>query len=182
MAACETCIRGRDTAEHFLPSRHRPEAREYATLHQACHWGDLPAVKRLVQGYSADIYLPTKSGQSALQVAEAEGHAPVVKYLLGKAKAAPKPAAGSYNAATDRKRISATRTDGIDEPDMPLGAVKHVTLKLGADGGGVGGILCGAALVYGKVYQLATSCLCHKSLAFVFSYQVLQLKHSEILT
>ena len=148
--------------------RHRPEAREYATLHQACHWGDLPAVKRLVEGYSADIYLPTKSGQSALQVAEAEGHAPVVKYLRGKAKAAPKPAAGSYNAAVDRNRISATRTDGIDEPDMPLGAVKHVTLKLGADGGGVGGILCGAALVYGKVPSLPLHACATKLACFLF--------------
>ena len=57
-------------------------------------------------------------------MAKAEGHAPAVKYLQGKAKVAPKPAAGSYNATTDRNRITATRNDGVDEPDMPLGAVR----------------------------------------------------------
>lgn len=140
----------------------KPEERKWCTLHQACFWGNLVAVKKLVEKYEADIFLPTKDEKTPVQVAEEEGHAEVVKYLQAqekKRKAAADAAAAppARNANSDRNRITAERNDGKkDEPDMQLEGVKEVTLKLGAEGGG---ILCGAALVYSGAKKQKAICI-----------------------
>jgi len=140
----------------------KPEERKWCTLHQACFWGNLEAVKKLVEKYDADIFLPTKDEKTPVQVAEEEGHAAVVKYLQAqekKKKAAADAAAAppARNASSDRNRITAERNDGKkDEPDMQLEGVKDVTLKLGAEGGG---ILCGAALVYSGAKRQKAICI-----------------------
>jgi len=124
----------------------KPEERMYCTMHQACYWGNLAAVKTLVEKYDADIFLPTKDGKTPKEVAKENEHDAVVKYLEAqekKKKPAAEPAARNVN--TDRNRVTATRNDGAEEADLELKGVKDVTLKLGAEGGG---ILCGAALVY----------------------------------
>eukprot|EP00416_Gambierdiscus_australes_P022300 CAMPEP_0171070366 /NCGR_PEP_ID=MMETSP0766_2-20121228/9698_1 /TAXON_ID=439317 /ORGANISM="Gambierdiscus australes, Strain CAWD 149" /LENGTH=698 /DNA_ID=CAMNT_0011526833 /DNA_START=14 /DNA_END=2110 /DNA_ORIENTATION=+ len=59
----------------------RPEVREYAVLHQAAFHGDLAAVTTLLDAYSADTALRTRSGQSALDVAEERGHVHIVECL-----------------------------------------------------------------------------------------------------
>mmetsp|Transcript_107464 Transcript_107464/g.302402 ORF Transcript_107464/g.302402 Transcript_107464/m.302402 type:complete len:612 (+) Transcript_107464:103-1938(+) len=51
-----------------------PDAREYAVLHQAVFHGDEDAVSSLIDKYAADPALRTKSGASAIEVAEAQGH------------------------------------------------------------------------------------------------------------
>eukprot|EP00418_Pyrodinium_bahamense_P085722 CAMPEP_0179063456 /NCGR_PEP_ID=MMETSP0796-20121207/27447_1 /TAXON_ID=73915 /ORGANISM="Pyrodinium bahamense, Strain pbaha01" /LENGTH=424 /DNA_ID=CAMNT_0020760383 /DNA_START=21 /DNA_END=1295 /DNA_ORIENTATION=+ len=126
----------------------RPEERMYSTIHQAVYWGDLTAIKKLVDKYNADVRATTKDGKTPLEVAKEHGHSEVVKYFEAQEKKAkaPPPEAGGRNSNTDRNRIAATRSDGRnDEADMELEGVKEVTLNLGAEGGG---ILCGAALVY----------------------------------
>merc|ERR1740121_3261429 len=90
----------------------KPEERMYCTIHQACFWGDLAAVKALVEKYNADIFLPTKDGKTPREVAKEDGHDPAVKYLEAqeKKKAPPPPEpVAARNANTDRNRITATR-------------------------------------------------------------------------
>merc|ERR1719410_929324 len=129
----------------------RPEERMYSTIHQAAYWGDMAAIKKLVEKYNADVLSSTKDGKTALEVAKENGHDAVVKYLEAKEAKLKEPAKSSGASGgrdENRNRIKTTRNDGRnEEADMELEGVKQVTLKLGAEGGG---ILCGAALVYGS--------------------------------
>lgn len=141
----------------------KPEVRMFCTIHQACYHGDLAVVKKLVEKYNADIHLPTKDDKTPAQVAEENGHTEVVKYLKEKLKKlAPVEAvpAGGRNANADRNRVTATRNDGGDCPDLELLGVKQVTLKLGCEGGS--GILCGAALVYNGDKKEGNVCICER--------------------
>lgn len=136
----------------------KPEERMYCSLHQACYHGDLAVVKKLVEKYNADVFLPTKDGKSPLEVAKENEHNEVAKYLEAqekKKKPAAEPA-GARNASADRNRVKVTRDDGDDNPELELAGVKDVTLKLGAEGGG---ILCGAALVYGAGKKQKAVCM-----------------------
>lgn len=139
----------------------RPEERMYSTIHQACYWGNLDAIKKLVNDYEADINATTKDGKTPVEVAKEHEHTAIVKYFEGllkkKSAAATPPVAGGRNKTAERERITVTRNDGAnDDPDMDLSGVKQVTLKLGADGGG---ILCGAALVYSGVKKEKAVCI-----------------------
>lgn len=140
----------------------RPEERKYSTIHQACYWGELDALKKLVEKYDADIFLTTKDGQTPIDVAKEHGHTKLVKYLEDEVnKKTPPPApVAARSAAGDRNRVNATRSDGCDDADMDLTGVKNVTLKLGADGGG---ILCGAALVYSGKKKEKAVCYCDRN-------------------
>jgi len=62
----------------------RPEARMYGTIHQAAYWGDMAAIKKLLEKYSADVLSLTKDGKTALEVAKENGHDAVAKYLEAK--------------------------------------------------------------------------------------------------
>mmetsp|Transcript_74909 Transcript_74909/g.173669 ORF Transcript_74909/g.173669 Transcript_74909/m.173669 type:complete len:426 (-) Transcript_74909:236-1513(-) len=136
----------------------RPEERMYSTIHQAVYWGDLKTIKKLVDKYNADALATTKDGKTPLDVAKENGHTEVVKYFEAQEKKlkVPAPAAsGGRNGNEDRNRITATRSDGNEEADMELTGVKQVTLKLGAEGGG---ILCGAALVFAGAKKQKAVC------------------------
>merc|ERR1719446_412903 len=71
----------------------RPEERRYSTIHQACYWGHLDILKKLVEKYNADIFLTTKEGHTPIDVAKEHGHNALVKYLEAevKKKTAPPP-------------------------------------------------------------------------------------------
>merc|ERR1719507_2177201 len=62
----------------------RPEERMYSTIHQAAYWGDMAAIKKLVEKYKADVLSLTKDGKTALEVAKENGHDAVAKYLEAK--------------------------------------------------------------------------------------------------
>uniref|UniRef100_A0A7S4SRN8 PARP-type domain-containing protein n=1 Tax=Alexandrium monilatum TaxID=311494 RepID=A0A7S4SRN8_9DINO len=59
----------------------RPHVREYSVLHQAAFHGSLDVVRRLIEKYGADPSKPTKFGKSVAEIAEEQGHAPVVDFL-----------------------------------------------------------------------------------------------------
>lgn len=140
----------------------RPEERRWCTIHQACYHGELDTLKKLVEKYNADIFLKTKDGQSATEIAQEHGHPALVKYLKEqeKKKSTPEdvPPPPARGAAGDRERVNVTRADGGEEADIALSGVKSVKLRLGADSG----LLCGAALVYSGSKKEKAVCYCDR--------------------
>lgn len=59
----------------------RPAVREWGVLHQAAFHGDMEVLRTLIEKYNADVKMPTKDGQSALEIARSANQQAAAKYL-----------------------------------------------------------------------------------------------------
>lgn len=97
----------------------RPEERKYSTIHHACYWGELAVLKKLVETYDADVFLTTKGGQSAIQVAKENGHEELVKYLETQVKKKSAPPGSTAVKAPRAASTKASRTTGGSSQEAP---------------------------------------------------------------